>query len=117
MSFIHHGQRVADCRPYTAEELAKLAQNPGAVEGWILLGRSYASEGRRVEARDALGRALQLSPDDPALLADAERAVEEQGAGKGVAPDGVVETRAERSVTVKGQQWHRGRLAAVSVEG
>ncbi|HMA09446.1 MAG TPA: hypothetical protein VKP68_16330 [Ramlibacter sp.] len=27
VSFIHHGQRVADCRPYTAEELAKLAPN------------------------------------------------------------------------------------------
>jgi hypothetical protein len=27
VSFIHHGQRVAECRPYTAEELAKLAPN------------------------------------------------------------------------------------------
>ena len=27
VSFIHHGQRVAQCRPYTAEELAKLAPN------------------------------------------------------------------------------------------
>lgn len=27
VSFIHHGQRVADCRPYTAEELAKLPPN------------------------------------------------------------------------------------------
>ena len=27
VSFIHHGQRVADCRPYTPEELAKLAPN------------------------------------------------------------------------------------------
>lgn len=27
VSFIHHGQRVADCRPYTAEELGKLAPN------------------------------------------------------------------------------------------
>lgn len=27
VSFIHHGQRVADCRPFTAEELAKLAPN------------------------------------------------------------------------------------------
>lgn len=27
VSFIHHGQRVAACRPYTAEELAKLAPN------------------------------------------------------------------------------------------
>ena len=27
VSFLHHGQRVAECRPYTAEELAKLAPN------------------------------------------------------------------------------------------
>ena len=27
VSFIHHGQRVADCRPFTAEELAKLSPN------------------------------------------------------------------------------------------
>jgi len=27
VSFIHHGQRVAECRPYTAQELAKLAPN------------------------------------------------------------------------------------------
>ena len=27
LSFVHHGQRVAECRPYTAEELAKLAPN------------------------------------------------------------------------------------------
>jgi hypothetical protein len=27
VSFIHHGQRIAPCRPFTAEELAKLAPN------------------------------------------------------------------------------------------
>ncbi len=27
VSFIHHGQRVAECRPYTPEELAALAPN------------------------------------------------------------------------------------------
>ncbi len=27
VSFIHHGQRVAECRPYTAQELAKLPPN------------------------------------------------------------------------------------------
>ena len=27
VSFIHHGARIAECRPYTAEELAKLAPN------------------------------------------------------------------------------------------
>ena len=27
VSFIHHGQRIAPCRPYTPEELARLAPN------------------------------------------------------------------------------------------
>lgn len=27
VSFVHHGQRIADCRPYTKEELGKLAPN------------------------------------------------------------------------------------------
>jgi hypothetical protein len=27
LSFVHHGKRVAECRPYTQEELAKLAPN------------------------------------------------------------------------------------------
>src|SRR5574343_1037525 len=27
VSFIHHGQRIADCRAYTAEEQAKMAKN------------------------------------------------------------------------------------------
>ncbi len=27
VSFIHHGARIAECRPYTAEELGKLAPN------------------------------------------------------------------------------------------
>ena len=27
VSFIHHGARIADCRPYTAEEQAKMAKN------------------------------------------------------------------------------------------
>jgi len=27
VSFMHHGARLADCRPYTAEELARLAPN------------------------------------------------------------------------------------------
>src|SRR5690606_41260401 len=27
VSFMHHGARLADCRPHTAEELARLATN------------------------------------------------------------------------------------------
>ena len=27
LSFVHHGQRIAECRPYTEQELARLAPN------------------------------------------------------------------------------------------
>lgn len=53
---------------------AKLERDPGQVEGWRLLGRSYAAEGRLGEARDALARAVKLAPDDPDLLAEAAEA-------------------------------------------
>ncbi len=54
-----------------AERLDK--QPPGRVEdleAWTMLGRSYAVMQRFAEASRAYGRALQLAPDDPQLLAD-----------------------------------------------
>ena len=51
------------------ERLAeRLEQNPEDLEGWILLGRSYASEGRYAEAAEAFRRAVELSGNQPELL-------------------------------------------------
>ncbi len=51
------------------ERLAeRLEQEPGNIEGWILLGRSYASEARYGEAAQAFRRAVELSGNDPELL-------------------------------------------------
>ena len=43
----------------------KLKQNPDDAEGWTLLGRAYEATEHFAEARDALKRAHELSPDDP----------------------------------------------------
>ncbi len=40
------------------------------LEGWVMLGRSYAVMQRWPEASRAFGRALQLAPDDAQLLVD-----------------------------------------------
>ncbi|WP_449284284.1 tetratricopeptide repeat protein [Lysobacter cavernae] len=50
---------------------AELKRDPNQVEGWRLLGRAYLAEGRTGEARDALAKAIKLTPDDPDLLAEA----------------------------------------------
>ncbi|MBD9369094.1 tetratricopeptide repeat protein [Xanthomonas sp. XNM01] len=50
---------------------AELERNPNQPEGWALLGRSHATLGRLLEAREAYARAVQLAPDEPALLVDA----------------------------------------------
>jgi len=41
---------------------AKLREEPENADGWALLGRAYQAMGRFAEARDALKRALDLSP-------------------------------------------------------
>ena len=53
------------------ERLAeRLKGDPGNVEGWMLLGRSYSAFGRFKEAADAYATAVKLRPDDAQLLAD-----------------------------------------------
>lgn len=53
---------------------AELERDPNQVEGWRLLARAFDADGRLPEARDAYARALQLAPDEPALLAEAAEA-------------------------------------------
>lgn len=53
------------------ERLAqRMKEQPGDPDGWALLGRAYASMQRFEPARDALGEALKLRPDDAQLRAD-----------------------------------------------
>jgi cytochrome c-type biogenesis protein CcmH len=54
-----------------ADELkAKLEREPGHLEGWVLLGRAFASLQRFGDARDAYNHAIALAPNEPRLHAE-----------------------------------------------
>ena len=54
-----------------AEKLAaRLKEQPNDVDGWAMLGRSYAVLGKPQQALPAFKQAMALRPDDPVLLAD-----------------------------------------------
>jgi len=69
---------VAGARTHDSAELAaaaeqlkaKLQKEPEHVEGWVLLGRTFASLGRLSEAREAYKRAEALAPNEPRLHAE-----------------------------------------------
>ena len=48
----------------------RLEQNPGDAEGWIMLGRSYASLEKYDDATNAYAKAAALRTDDPDVLVD-----------------------------------------------
>ena len=69
-------QVAANAMPTTLGEAilqlqAALERDPNQPEGWLLLGKSLASEGRLAESSDAFARAVKLLPDDPDLLVEA----------------------------------------------
>jgi cytochrome c-type biogenesis protein CcmH len=78
-------QRLADGPRSLDEAIAglrdELERNPAQADGWVLLGRSYAMQGRFAEARDAFARALMLVPDDANLLIEAAEARAQSNAG------------------------------------
>jgi cytochrome c-type biogenesis protein CcmH len=49
---------------------ARLERDPGHIEGWVLLGRTFTSLGRFAEARDAYDHAIALVPNEPGLHAE-----------------------------------------------
>ncbi|MFO1220347.1 MAG: c-type cytochrome biogenesis protein CcmI [Burkholderiaceae bacterium] len=54
-----------------AEKLAeRLKDKPDDVDGWAMLGRSYAVLGQHDKAAPAFKQAMTLRPDDAALIAD-----------------------------------------------
>jgi cytochrome c-type biogenesis protein CcmH len=57
-----------------AELRAELKRSPNQPEGWQLLGKTLASEGKLAEASDAFAQAVKLLPDDPNLLVEAAQA-------------------------------------------
>ena len=73
-----------------------------------VLARS-AREGFRPGAKQTLAK-----PEGEALLPDAGWPVEEQRARERVAPDGIVESRAEGVVAVNGKERHQNKVRAAS---
>jgi cytochrome c-type biogenesis protein CcmH len=54
-----------------AEQLKeRLQREPGHVEGWVLLGRTFASLERFADARQAYDHAIALAPNEPRLHAE-----------------------------------------------
>ena len=60
----------AQIEAMVARLAAKLEENPGDVEGWKLLGRSYTVLGRYPQAVAAYAKAAERAPHDAQLLAD-----------------------------------------------
>jgi cytochrome c-type biogenesis protein CcmH len=48
----------------------RLEQDPGQIDGWVLLGRSYKSMQRFPEAVEALEKAAALEPDNPLVMVE-----------------------------------------------
>lgn len=61
--------RQAMIRSMVARLEDRLKDEPNDVDGWLRLGRSWGVLGDRAKARDALAKAAELKPDDPAVLA------------------------------------------------
>ncbi|MGI9068350.1 MAG: c-type cytochrome biogenesis protein CcmI [Pyrinomonadaceae bacterium] len=53
-----------------AKLAGRLEENPGDVQGWIMLGRSYVNLEKYKEASNAYAKATALKPDDADLLGD-----------------------------------------------
>jgi cytochrome c-type biogenesis protein CcmH len=65
------GPRDVAALAAAADQLkARLQQEPGQVQGWILLGRTFASLERFDEAHDAYRHAIALTPSEPGLHAE-----------------------------------------------
>jgi len=65
-----HGNQAGDLQSATQALAQRMAQNPGDVDGWVLLGRSYATLGDMQRASQAFQRARQLAPRDPDVLVE-----------------------------------------------
>ncbi|MBN1378674.1 MAG: c-type cytochrome biogenesis protein CcmI [Gammaproteobacteria bacterium] len=48
----------------------KLIENPDNLQGWLLLGRSYAALAQAEKSSQAFFRAMQLAPDNAAVVLD-----------------------------------------------
>lgn len=50
--------------------IARLQKDPGDIEGWVMLGRTYAIMGRYDEASKTYGKLNEIVPDNPQIMSD-----------------------------------------------
>ncbi|HJT51301.1 MAG TPA: c-type cytochrome biogenesis protein CcmI [Nitrosospira sp.] len=50
--------------------VARLADNPDDMEGWLMLGRTYAIMQRFNDAKEAYEKVLAMAPDNPEVITD-----------------------------------------------
>jgi cytochrome c-type biogenesis protein CcmH len=65
-----HTITVEQIQAMTEKLAARLKEQPDDVQGWAMLGRSYAVLGQHAQALPAFKQAMTLKPDDPVLIAD-----------------------------------------------
>ncbi|HEY6815513.1 MAG TPA: hypothetical protein VI168_08245, partial [Croceibacterium sp.] len=70
-SSLRPGEQQAMAEGMVARLAARLEREPGDVDGWIMLMRSYRTLGRDADGRAALGKALAANPRERARLEDA----------------------------------------------
>lgn len=83
----------------TAQLRAKLQQSPDNVDGWLLLAQAYSAMNRPADARDALGRAMKLKPDDPDIMVGWAEADAQAKPGHRI--DGEARSRLQRAVALQ----------------
>ena len=50
--------------------IKRLSENPEDIEGWVMLGRTYAIMGRYGEASNTYAKLVELIPNNPQILSD-----------------------------------------------
>lgn len=65
-----HGMTAQQFETMVDRLAVRMKDHPEDVEGWMMLGRSYAVLGRFPESSKAYAQAVSLAPDDAQLLAD-----------------------------------------------
>jgi len=65
-----HGMTAQQFETMVGRLAARMKENPDDVEGWMMLGRSYAVLGRFPESSAAYAQAVAREPNDAQLLAD-----------------------------------------------
>src|SRR5262249_10898661 len=65
-----HGMTAQQFEGMVGRLAARMKDHPEDVEGWMMLGRSYAVLGRFPESSAAYAKAVELAPGNAQLLAD-----------------------------------------------